>query len=132
MDLQGKAILISSLILLNGCSTVGKSIMLSATVGGTAGGIIGNSQNPQGGGGVGMAIGAGIGGLISYLAFKEKEKKSTSNKSNQTSKSFEADLPFLTKPKIRSVIIPDTIEGNKFIKSHKVYILEDAGSWSKD
>lgn len=81
-----------------------------------------------------MAIGAGIGGLISYLAFKEKEKekKSTSDKSNSTSKSMDDEFPFLTKPKIRSVIIPDTIEGNKFIKSHKVYILEDAGSWSKD
>ncbi len=132
MDLQVKAALLSSLLLLNGCSTVGKSVMLGATVGGIAGGAMGNSQNPQGGGGVGMAIGAGIGGLISYLAFKEKEKKSTSDKSNPASKSLEDDFPFLTKPKIRSVIIPDTIEGNKFIKSHKVYILEDAGSWSKD
>jgi hypothetical protein len=132
MDLQVKAALLSSLLLLNGCSTVGKSVMLGATVGGITGGVMGNSQNPQGGGGVGMAIGAGIGGLISYLAFKEKEKKSTSDKPNATSKSLEDDFPFLTKPKIRSVIIPDTIEGNKFIKSHKVYILEDAGSWSKD
>lgn len=132
MDLQVKAALLSSLLLLNGCSTVGKSVMLGATVGGIAGGAMGNSQNPHGGGGVGMAIGAGIGGLISYLAFKEKVKKSTSDKSNSTSKSVEDEFPFLTKPKIRSVIIPDTIEGNKFIKSHKVYILEDAGSWSKD
>ncbi len=132
MDLQVKAALLSSLLLLNGCSTVGKSVMLGATVGGITGGAMGNNQNPQGGGGVGMAIGAGIGGLISYLAFKEKEKKSTSDKSNSTSKSVDDEFPFLTKPKIRSVIIPDTIEGNKFIKSHKVYILEDAGSWSKD
>lgn len=132
MDLQVKAALLSSLLFLNGCSTVGKSVMLGATVGGITGGAMGNSQNPQGGGVVGMAIGAGIGGLISYLAFKEKEKKSTSDKSNSTSKSVEDEFPFLTKPKIRSVIIPDTIEGNKFIKSHKVYILEDAGSWSKD
>lgn len=132
MDLQVKAALLSSLLLLNGCSTVGKSVMLGATVGGITGGSMGNSQNPQGGSGVGMAIGAGIGGLISYLAFKEKEKKSTNDKSISTSKSLEDEFPFLTKPKIRSVIIPDTIEGNKFIKSHKVYILEDAGSWSKD
>jgi len=28
--------------------------------------------------------------------------------------------------------VPDTIEGNKYIKAHRVYILEDPGSWSKD
>jgi hypothetical protein len=132
MNLQIKAALISSFLLLNGCSTVGKSVMLGATVGGLAGGAIGNSHNPQGGGGVGMAIGAGIGSLISYLAFKEKEKKPAIDKSGPFPKSIEDDIPFLTRPKIRSVIIPDTIEGNKFIKSHKVYILDDAGSWSKD
>ncbi len=132
MDLLIKAALLSLLLLLNGCSTVGKSVMLGATVGGIAGDAMGNNQNLQGGGGFGMVIGAGIGGLISYLAFKEKEKKSTSDKLNPISKSVEDEFPFLTKPKIRSVIIPDTIEGNKFIKSHKVFILEDAGSWSKD
>ena len=54
MDSQVKAALLSSLLLLNGCSTVGKSVMLGVTVGGIAGGAMGNSQNPQGGGGVGL------------------------------------------------------------------------------
>lgn len=44
----------------------------------------------------------------------------------------EDDLPSLTKAKIKSYVVPDTIEGNKYIKSHRVYILEDPGSWSKD
>ncbi len=132
MDLKIKAALLSLLLLLNACSTVGKSVMLGVSVGGLVGGAIGNSQTSQGSGDVGTAIGMGLGGLISYLAFKEKEKKSVSDKLNTTSKSLEEDFPFLTKPKIRSIIIPDTIEGNKFIKSHKVYILEDAGAWSKD
>lgn len=43
----------------------------------------------------------------------------------------EDDGPSLTKPKVRSFVVPDTIEGNKYIKSHRVYILEDPGSWSK-
>ncbi len=40
-------------------------------------------------------------------------------------------MPELTRAKIHSVVVPDTIEGNKYIKSHRVYILDDAGSWSK-
>lgn len=43
----------------------------------------------------------------------------------------EDDAPALTKPKIRSFIVPDTIEGNKYIKAHRVYILEDPGSWTR-
>ena len=103
-------------------------MVLGAAVGGLAGGAIGQNQNSQGGAAVGAVVGAGLGSLISYLAFKDKNAKATSEKP----KTLEDEFPFLTKPKIRSVIIPDTIEGNKFIKSHKVYILEDAGSWSKD
>jgi hypothetical protein len=57
------------------------------------------------------------------------------NKAKTDSKSAvigeEEDAPSLTKPKIRSFIVPDTIEGNKYIKSHRVYILEDPGVWSK-
>lgn len=123
-----KAAMIASLLLLNACATAGKSVMLGAAVGGLAGGVIGHNQNPEGGSAVGMAVGAGLGSLISYLAYKEKSVKISSEKP----KLQEDEFPYLTKPKIKSVIIPDTIEGNKFIKSHKVYILEDSGSWSKD
>ena len=44
----------------------------------------------------------------------------------------ESVAPSLTKPKIRSYLVPDTIEGNKYIKAHRVFVLEDAGSWIKD
>lgn len=128
MDLKVKAALISTLLLLNGCATVGKSVMLGAAVGGIAGGTIGQNQNPQGGGAVGMAVGAGIGSLISYLAFKEKTAKSSSDKP----KPLEDEFPFLTKPKLRSIWVPDKIEGNQYIKGHYIYIIEDPGTWSKD
>jgi hypothetical protein len=128
MELKFKAAMISTLLLLNGCATVGKSVVLGAAVGGLAGGVIGQSQNPQGGGAVGMAVGAGIGSLISYLAFKEKAAKS----SNDQPKPLENDFPFLTKPKLRSIWVPDKIEGNQYIKGHYIYIIEDPGTWSKD
>ena len=43
----------------------------------------------------------------------------------------ESGEPSLTKPKVRTFVVPDTIEGNKYIKSHRVYILEDPGTWSR-
>lgn len=128
MDIKIKMVLLSLGLILNGCATVTKSTLLGAAIGGLAGGMIGqhHSQNEQGTT-TGLAIGAGLGSLIGYLSFKDKESK----QSKVSLPNSEDDIPFLTRPKIRSVIIPDTIEGNKFIKSHKVYILDDAGSWSK-
>ena len=128
MDLKIKTAMISFLLLLNGCATVGKSLMLGAAVGGLAGGAVGQNQNPEGGAAVGAVVGAGIGSLISYLAFKEKMAKPTSDKP----KPLEDEFPFLTKPKLRSIWVPDKIEGNQYIKGHYIYIIEDPGTWSKD
>lgn len=129
MDIKIKAAMISLTLMLNGCATATKSVLMGAAVGGLAGSAMGQtqSQNSQGTM-VGLAVGAGIGSLIGYFAYKDKNAKA----STDTNLKEIDEIPFLTKPKIRSVIIPDTIEGNKYIKSHKVYILDDAGNWSKD
>ncbi|PWU15001.1 MAG: hypothetical protein C5B49_12365 [Bdellovibrio sp.] len=125
-----KAGAISLLLLLNGCATTTKSTLLGAAIGGAAGGMVGQaeSRNSQGTA-IGLAIGAGVGGLIGYLAHKGKGSK----EATPATPFSDGDLlPSLTKPKIRSIVVPDTIEGNKYIKSHRVFILEDAGSWSRD
>ena len=44
----------------------------------------------------------------------------------------EGIFPSLTKPKLRSMWVPDQIEGNKYIEGHFIYVIEDSGSWSKD
>jgi hypothetical protein len=130
MEMKIKLALLSMTALLNGCATASKSVFLGAAVGGLAGSTIGkNHSGDSQGTAVGAVLGAGIGSLISYFAYKDKNAKS----SLEPKPKVEDDqFPYLTKPKIRSVIVPDTIEGNKYIKSHKVYILEDSGSWSKD
>lgn len=118
-------------LIVSGCSTVSKSIFAGAAIGGLSGGIIGNQQSENSdGSAVGAIIGAGLGSLIGYLSYGEKQKKVTT-KIEQ--KDIADDwMPFVTKPKIRSYIVPDTIEGNKFIKSHRIFILDTAGEWSKD
>ncbi len=129
MDMKVKAALISLTLILNGCATATKSVLMGAAVGGLAGSAMGQSQSQNSQGTmVGLAVGAGLGGLIGYFARKDKTAKVFVD----TNIKEIDEIPFLTKPKIRSVIIPDTIEGNKFIKSHKVFILDDAGNWSKD
>ncbi|HEY8269949.1 MAG TPA: glycine zipper domain-containing protein [Pseudobdellovibrionaceae bacterium] len=126
------AILVLPLIL-NACSTAPKSILMGAVVGGTAGAGLGQAQSQNSGGtAVGALVGAGLGSLIGYLAFTDKQKKDANANASAKKESPEELMPFLTRPKIRSYIVPDTIEGNKYIKSHRVFILEDPGSWSKD
>lgn len=116
--------------LLNACSSAPKSILMGAATGGAIGLGVGQAQFQNSKGtAISLLIGAGLGSLIGYWSFNGKQKKETS--SNENKENVEELAPFLTKPKIRSYIVPDTIEGNKYIKSHRVFILEDPGSWSR-
>jgi len=112
------------------CSTAPKSILLGGVIGGVAGAGIGQAHTQDSAGtAVGALVGAGVGSLLGYLSHSSKEKKT----GTPSAQSQDVDLPpSLTRPKVRSYMVPDSIEGNKYIKSHKVYILEDPGSWSKD
>lgn len=131
MDLKELAAILTLPLMLNACSTAPKSILMGAVAGGAAGAGLGQAQSQNSHGtAVGALVGAGIGSLIGYLAYNDKQKKNSS--SNDKKENPEEVVPFLTKPKVRSYIVPDTIEGNKYIKSHRVFILEDPGSWSKD
>jgi len=132
MQCKKLMVLFISMITLNACSTAPKSVLMGAAAGGTLGAAMGQSQSHNSGGtAVGALVGAGLGSLIGYLAYSDKQKKKNEIKNSQ-SKTVEEQIPFLTKPKIRSYIVPDTIDGNKYIKSHRVFILESPGEWSKD
>lgn len=118
-------------LILNACATASGSVLLGAAVGGTAGGVIGQSDSRNATGtAIGALIGAGLGSLIGYAAYSDKQKKDSSVKP-KTEDALDL-TPSLTKPRVRSYMVPDSIEGNKYIKSHRVFILEDPGSWSKD
>jgi len=114
-------------LILQGCATATKSSLLAAAIGGTVGAMIGrqHSDSPDGPY-AGAAIGASIGALIGYQAHREKEKGS---KSNSVMRDIKDDFPELTKPKLRSVWVPDKIEGNRYIKGHTIYIIEESEAW---
>ena len=131
MDIKDMCLILILPLMATACSTSPKSILAGGISGGVSGALIGQQQSGNSEGtAIGALVGAGIGSLIGYLSFNEKQKKEISKPFPE--KEIPEDwTPFITKPKIRSYIIPDTIEGNKFIKSHRVFILEDGSQWSR-
>jgi uncharacterized membrane protein YebE (DUF533 family) len=127
MDINTKAIIASLFLFLNACATATQSTLLGAAVGGTVGATLGQAQSQNSQGTItGAAIGVGVGGLLGFLSHKDKKKDET----KVESKGSEDEFPALTKPKLRSMWVPDKVEGNKYIKGHWIYIIEDPGSWS--
>lgn len=130
MKKKSKVLFLIGAFLLNACATAPRSSTLGAAIGGAAGGLIGQSQSQNfQGTATGTAVGAGVGAIIGYLIHKDKETKEPKTES---SRSEAEEFPALTKPKLRAIWVPDKIEGNKYIRGHYIYLIEDAGSWTKD
>tara|TARA_B110001454_G_scaffold122549_1_gene114452 strand:+ start:43191 stop:43589 length:399 start_codon:yes stop_codon:yes gene_type:complete len=118
-------------LILNACSTAPKSMLTGAIAGGVVGAGVGQAHSQNSGGtAVGAVVGMGLGSLIGYLSHKDKIK--TQEPKVLGDKPIEEWSPSITKPKIRSYMVPDTIDGNKYIKGHRVFVLESPGEWSKD
>ncbi len=124
--------IISTLIMLASCSSLEKSTILGAIIGGAAGGYIGKSSSSEGAREqslvFGSALGAGLGSWIGYSAFKGKIKKDQENLLKQNP--FESRTPSLTAPKVRRIWVPARIEGEKYIDGHYMYLLEKTSGWS--
>ncbi len=124
-------IIITLSILLTSCSTLGQSVGLGASLGGTAGALIGNAsgQGNQRDKSTlqGAAIGAGLGALIGWAGFAGKQKKEDSKVQDVR---LEQSTPSLTAPKVRRVWVPAQIEGEKYIDGHYMYVIEKTSAWS--
>jgi uncharacterized protein YcfJ len=123
-------IFISVIILISGCASVEKSSVLGAVIGGTAGGLIGNSARSGRSEStmVGVAVGAGLGTLIGASAYKDKIKKEQEQALQKNP--MDSKTPFLTAPKVRRVWVPARIEGDKYIDGHYMYVIEKTSTWS--
>lgn len=42
-----------------------------------------------------------------------------------------SDIPSITKPKVNCTLVPDTIDGNKWIEKHRVCIIDSPSTWSR-
>lgn len=132
-----KYLIVLSLIYTTGCSTLKESVFTGAAIGGVAGGAIGNGQGRGKHRNVttrnGLLIGAVLGGTIAYLAHKNKKIKVKTNKTPNvklSKKKVEENYPKLTRPKVKKVWIKDKVIGNRFIKGHWEFIIEENSQWN--
>jgi hypothetical protein len=113
-----------------GCATAPQSILLGAGSGAVVGGGTGLLISHDAmGTAIGAATGAVTGGLIALLLHEgnEKEKKGASTDPDLDHEKY----PFLTRPEVRTIVVPDAIEGNRYVESHRVFIIDKSSSWSK-
>lgn len=121
------AVALAAAAFASACATAPQSILLGAGTGAVAGGgaglaIGGNAT----GAAIGAATGAITGSLIGFLLNKGKEQ-------DKSTKATDIErYPFLTRPEIRTIVVPDTVEGDRYIEQHRVFVIEKNSSWSKD
>ena len=113
--------------LTSACATAPQSILLGAGTGAVAGGGLGVAISRDAtGAAMGAATGALAGGVIGFLLHKSKEKDQPATQADAEK------YPFLTRPEVRTIWVPDAVEGNRYIERHRVFVIEKNSSWSKD
>lgn len=133
--------LIVSLSLTSGCSTLDKTVLMSAGVGAGTGVIVGN----QVGAGnkktlMSAAIGAVVSGAIGYFIHKgiekrdEKVRRDTLFNLDRNDVSVPNGYGFssahgVSAPKIESQWIPTQVQGKKLIEGHKIWLITDDVQW---
>ena len=129
-------VFILSASLLGGCSTLKESTWLGVGIGSVVGAGVGAAAgSPRGnenrGAMTGAAVGAALGGLMGFLDHKERAKKEAL-KIGSGHGTSNSEAPFLTKPKVQRVWVPEKVEGDKYISGHWMYVIERPSLWSKD
>ena len=120
------------LLSFTGCATTRDSILLGAGLGAGTGGAIGFAADQRTAVPtvIGIASGAITGGLIGLLIHKVNERPEVAQSAGSPDK---GSVPFVTKPEVRSIWVPDKIEddGRRYIEGHRVYLLEKQSTFSQ-
>ena len=119
--------------MLTGSASMKERLITGVSIGAAGGAAIGNAQgtgsernkSTRNGAMIGALLGAGI----SYLAFKDKNKKL--QQQQQSSINSKNDIPLLTQPKVKRVWVEDKVSGKRFVKGHWEYIIEEQSEWSQ-
>lgn len=123
---------LTAVAIFSSCATTQDSVLLGASLGaGTGGGtqlVAGNRS--AGSLLIGTAAGAAVGGLIGYLIRKANDKGERPVSAPPSNKAL---APFLTKPEVRSLWMPDKIEddGRRYIEGHRVFFIEKQSTFSQ-
>jgi hypothetical protein len=109
------------------CSTASKSMLFGATVGSlVTTGISMSSKGMNRSEQLGLVMaGTALGTAAGYLDYDQKYVKPKLRTSSFDASGAPSPLP----PTVRRLVIPDRVEGNRLIKSHEVFIIEQPSTW---
>jgi hypothetical protein len=130
------------LLLVSGCSTVGKSTGAGAGIGGIVGGSIGAFADPGPDGGnrvrnvlIGSAIGAGVGAAGGYFVGKKVDAARAEGKKEGEAQTREAaseggdGVPKLIPAKFSVRRVPNATRGKTFVPEHFEYDIVEPAHW---
>ncbi len=124
-------------VILSGCATSEKSILLGSSIGLGIGAGIGSNVGNQNGAVVGAAIGALAGGLIGYSGYQEKRKKELAAQAAAQPGQFEMFTPAnanSNRPKLKPALVrvryvEDQVKDGTFIPAHFEYEISEPAHW---
>jgi hypothetical protein len=118
------------LFFMSGCASMGNSMLLGGGIGAVAGTGVGLAAfgHPKGTI-ISAATGAAVRTFVGWLLHKKDNKDLQVADPSGSLKPGE--LPFLTRPDVRKVWVPDSIDGNKYIQGHNIFLIERGSVWSK-
>jgi len=123
--------LVSLVSMASGCATLSDSLLLEASTGAAVGGTTGYLATTHSTSGtlIGAGVGAAVGGAVAYFIHKRND-----NKASAATPGKPEGVPenlFLTRPRVRMMMVPDKIDGDRFEEKHRVFIIEKNSTWGE-
>ena len=131
-------LILSTLLLQTGCSSMGKSAGLGSAIGaGTGaalGGIIGQdgkhrTRNVIIGANVGAIAGGFAGSAIHESNERDKELAYLKGKESERKSSKGQSTPSLQQPKVEAIWVESKVVGNRYIEGHFEYVITEPTRW---
>jgi membrane associated rhomboid family serine protease len=125
----------TSLVLLTNCSSLGKSLLLGTGIGAGAGAGIGLAASHNGqGAAIGGAVGAVLGGAMSFLIHDNEQRKKFKLKKDEFRKWTDQpdnDLPTINAPEASCIKLDERIDGNTYFGPQLKCTIEKSAVWSR-
>lgn len=131
-------VLIVSLLMQTGCSTMGKSAGLGTAIGAGTGAMLGGIVSKNGEYRTrNVIIGAAVGGLAGGVAGaaihenteREKEIAYLKGRESKQNASKAGAMPNLQNPKVEAQWVESKVIGNRYVEGHFEYIITEPTRW---
>lgn len=127
--------------LLPSCASTTQGVLLGAGIGEIAGGVSAYylSRHSSTWTMIGAGAGAGVGAALGYALRKKPAPQAKDiqlsapapvGSSSGVAPSSGEKPPVLLRPEVRTIWIPDKVEGTKLIRGHSIYLIDKPAAWS--